>query len=408
MDNATHALAGLLLAEALIQYRDRAGPRSTPETRGALRWVSALANNLNDLDSAYASRLGGKLGYLLHHRGHTHTLLLSPLLGLALFGGWLLVARLRKRPVSAAERWPLLGLCLLGPFVHIGLDSLNNYGVHPLWPADSSWYFGDSLFIIEPWLWVVLVPALAQGLSSRLARGLLWSVLGIGLALAWGLGMAPWGVALALTVASPLSALLCRRVGARARFGFALGGSLLVLVTFALGSRLARAEVTQTLSGVSSERLLDVVITPAPGNPLCFSVVTASLAGDRFTARAGSVSLLPSLVSTEACRIQPTGLSVGLWPPTRAATPGLNWEGEWSAARSELARLSRENCQIAAWLRFARVPFWREASDSRWLVGDVRFDRDPDLDFDEFYVAAAPVCPPWTPPWTPPRADLLE
>ena len=39
---------------------------------------------------------------------------------------------------------------------HIVADAWNSYGVHPFWPFDNHWYYGDAINIYEPWLWVIL------------------------------------------------------------------------------------------------------------------------------------------------------------------------------------------------------------------------------------------------------------
>ena len=36
------------------------------------------------------------------------------------------------------------------------LDLLNNYGVRLLAPVNWRWFYGDAVFIIDPWLWLVL------------------------------------------------------------------------------------------------------------------------------------------------------------------------------------------------------------------------------------------------------------
>jgi len=412
LDNATHALAGLLLAQGVIVWRERRGQPLASEQRGALRWLSALANNLPDGDGLYARRLGGKLGYLLHHRGHSHTVLVAALLGVGLFGAWLLWRRFRGRAPEPALRWMALGLCLVGPFVHVALDSLNNYGTHVWWPFHARWYYGDTLFIIEPWLLVTLVPALTFELSSRWGRAFWWAVLGVALALAWGLEMVPPLLAVMLSAGAALSAVWCARVSSSARLAYGCVSVTLVLSAFTLGSALARQRVGAALTEGSTraaEQLQDVVITPAPGNPLCFSVVSVSVASDRYITRTGAVSLLPGLVPTASCRIQRAGLTLGLSPARLAVSHGVVWEGEWRGSLSELRGLQRNHCHVAALLHFSRVPFWRHTGSSRLLLGDLRFDRDAELDFDELETPrVAQECPAWVPPWIPPRTDILQ
>ena len=61
-------------------------------------------------------------------------------------------------------------MSLLG---HLVLDSWNSYGVHPFYPFDMRWYYGDAMFIVEPWLWLFLgVAAMANTRSRRTRFGL--------------------------------------------------------------------------------------------------------------------------------------------------------------------------------------------------------------------------------------------
>jgi inner membrane protein len=51
--------------------------------------------------------------------------------------------------------WILL-LSQIGVLSHVGLDWLNNYGVRLLMPFSPRWFYGDSVFIIDIWLWAML------------------------------------------------------------------------------------------------------------------------------------------------------------------------------------------------------------------------------------------------------------
>jgi inner membrane protein len=273
------------------------------------------------------------------------------------------------------------------------------------------WFYGDAMFIIEPWLWVFAVPALYFQLTSRWGRRALAAVLLSGLLLGWFLRWVPWGAALVATLGALASWALAARLGSRARLVYALSGWLLVYATFACAATSVRAQVQRELSSAldlaHGDRLVDVVVTPAPADPLCFTIVTVSVEGGAYVARSARAAWFSRLLPAADCRVQRTGLTLGLEPVRLASSPALTWEGQWSRPLAELGSLSRGNCVMAAFLRFARVPFWAVRGPTEILIGDLRFDRDPDLDFDELEVKAVPSeCPRALPPWVPPRQAL--
>ncbi|HKE93652.1 MAG TPA: hypothetical protein VKB34_05035, partial [Povalibacter sp.] len=62
----------------------------------------------------------------------------------------------------------------------------------------------------------------------------------------------------------------------------------------------------------------------------------------------------------------------------------------------------------AAFLRFSRVP-WTLRREHAWIIGDLRFDREPELGFAELeLVDGQERCPRHVPPWIEPRSDLLR
>ena len=126
MDNVTHALAGMLLAEVVVQHRQR---RDEPAPTWG-RWahvVSVVANNLPDLDIVYIGITGGKLGYLAHHRGHTHTILFA-IVQAALVVGALRLFRRRLPDWSERDwRW-MAAIAAVGPLLHLAMDAGNTYG----------------------------------------------------------------------------------------------------------------------------------------------------------------------------------------------------------------------------------------------------------------------------------------
>ncbi len=69
MDNVTHSVAGLLLAESMARVRAH-GANPGPSARfGATAAIaSMIAANLPDADLFYSGIGGNRLRYMLHHR----------------------------------------------------------------------------------------------------------------------------------------------------------------------------------------------------------------------------------------------------------------------------------------------------------------------------------------------------
>ena len=387
--------------------RRRASHDSPSRFRAAALATSVFANNAPDLDFVYTGITSGRLGYLLHHRGHTHTL--AAVLPLALLS-WALAAlatRLGPRSLSRHDNVTLAGLAVFGGLVHVSLDFCNNYGVHPFWPLFSGWFYGDAIFIVDPWLMLILT-GMSLGVSaSPILRGVLLASLGALLGIAWLSGLAEPGLALALTGASIAWVLALWGASFRARCW--LGGSaLLALALVLVGTRqVARASARDALTagrepGLS---LVDLVSTPAPGNPLCWTLLAVQASDDAYVVREGLASGWPWLSGARACRPMWRGQTAPVAPPREPAPDErrLVWTAELRATRARLARV-REDCVARAFLRFARVPFWLERGDRPSLIGDLRFDRSSALEFAEIPLQPDMPCPRFEPPWLPPLA----
>jgi inner membrane protein len=65
---------------------------------------------------------------------------------------------------SAVEQRKILLLATISILTHPILDTLNTYGVRWLMPLRGDWFYGDTLFIADPWLWLTL------GLGVALSR----------------------------------------------------------------------------------------------------------------------------------------------------------------------------------------------------------------------------------------------
>lgn len=142
MDNLTHSLVGALLGQCGLK---RLSGRSMA--------TLVIAANLPDID-AVATVMGTQS--LALRRGLTHGPIAMLLLPLALTG--LVLAWDRWRPSDTpVKAVPLLLLAYLGTLSHPALDFLNSYGIRLLEPFSSRWFAGDTLFIIDVWVWAALV-----------------------------------------------------------------------------------------------------------------------------------------------------------------------------------------------------------------------------------------------------------
>jgi inner membrane protein len=409
MDNVTHAIAGMLVADATVEALTPRGALPDPAFRRRARWASAIANNLPDLDFLYRGITPGRIGYLLHHRGHTHTFGVGLLLGLTSF----LVLRWlwRSQHIPRFELTALLALSLVGPWIHVAMDFSNNYGVHPFWPLYDGWFYGDSIFIIEPLYFVATIPALAFASESRAGKMLLGGILLIGIGLAWVTRFAGTGTATALTLGAVACAWVTHRLSPRRRTWFAVGASACVTLVFFSASHVARARLIEAASGSGGEgavRIVDASLAPAPSNPFCWSAMAVGERRAHYELLVATVSIAPNLVPTETCELEPTGHSLALRLPSVDATASVRWDGEWSRPLAELRELFRANCDVRAYLRWARLPFWFQEGKEQLFLGDLRYDRSPGLDFAELRGTIPPAkCPRFVPPWIPPRHELL-
>ena len=151
MDNVCHSLVGVALAQAGFSRRT------------ALATTTAvIAANLPDIDVlVFATDIPS----VAFRRGITHGLPAQVLLPLACAAVMWAIGR-RRTPSTGPPAhfgW-LLALSYAGILTHVFLDFLNTYGIRLLSPLSPRWFYGDAVFIIDPWLWVML------GAGAFLAR----------------------------------------------------------------------------------------------------------------------------------------------------------------------------------------------------------------------------------------------
>ena len=158
MDNLTHSLVGALLGRMGLK-------KPTPYAMPAL----IVAANLPDIDSFVARPLG--LEPIAVHRGFTHGiggLFTMPFLAAAII---LLLQKFRSSNEGPIRLRGLLICCFVATLSHPLMDYITSYGTRLLEPLSHRWFYGDAIFIVDPWLWVILILGLEMSWrAERLAR----------------------------------------------------------------------------------------------------------------------------------------------------------------------------------------------------------------------------------------------
>lgn len=151
MDNLTHSLVGLTAAKTGLE---RLSPGAT--------LLCVLAANSPDGDVAVAL-FGDRWDLLQHHRGITHaivgTAFLALLVPLIFYGVDRLWARVRHGPPHTNLRGLMIASFIVSA-THPLLDWTNNYGIRFLLPWNPRWFYGDLVFIVDPFIWVLLIAGL--------------------------------------------------------------------------------------------------------------------------------------------------------------------------------------------------------------------------------------------------------
>ena len=145
MDNLCHTLVGAALAQSGLKKRTGLGAATL-----------MIGANFPDID-VIAVPLGRATEF---RRGWTHGMLALVVLPFVLTVLMIAWDRYRRRP-GGTTRAPvvpreLLVLSTLSILTHPTLDWMNSYGLRWLMPFDGRWFYGDSLFIVDPWLLGIL------------------------------------------------------------------------------------------------------------------------------------------------------------------------------------------------------------------------------------------------------------
>lgn len=352
LDPVAHTLFGAALAES--------GLKRTTRYATATLLIGA---NLPDVD-VLAGLWGGdaELGF---RRGWTHGILAVLVLPALLTLGLWLWHRWResrgqagtsrdRQPgaiASAAHTAPafnprrVFALAFLAVLTHPLLDWLNTYGVRLLMPFDTRWFYGDTLFIIEPWFWLLAAAGVVVARSSTRGAVIAWSALALAAtALVVGSGIPSRAVKLVWCAGVIAIALLAWRRPAWAQPArLARAGLSVLLLYMVLGNHFARQAEARAAQRFPAAT--EVQASPVPGNPLRHRLV---------------------IVEPELYRI--------------IAADGTAYELRRKPA-SETVRSAMQASSVRGFMAWIRFPWWTvEDRDDHWLVRfqDLRY-QGPDM-----------------------------
>lgn len=279
MDPFTHTFVGLTAAKAGLE---RLSPMATT--------VCMLAANSPDSD-VVVGFVSDRWDYLHHHRGITHSIVgviaLAFIVPAIFWLGERIFARLRRTEPRTRFRGLLLA-SLIMTATHPLMDWTNNYGVRPFLPWSGRWFYGDLVFIVDPY--ILLLAGGAAFLATR--RG--WPKMVV-----WGLLAAAFifltflvsrrpdpsltgiNIARVVLLVGVISLILIRVLNlSRGRERIIAAGALAALVIYwgALGFAHRAAyrqasDVARQATGSISERVLRVAAMPTLANPLLWSCV---------------------------------------------------------------------------------------------------------------------------------------
>ena len=411
MDNLTHTLVGVLVGETVARTT-AADPNGidAQTRRNIFVTLMAIGSNVPDLDFIPSRLTDSKLDYLLNHRGHTHTIIGAILLGVLLLAACEVWCRWRHQRLSARDRIQFGGIALLAGLLHLALDFTNSYGVHPFWPLDNRWYYGDAVFIVEPAFWAVCSP-LVFLLRTKPAKLFVALALVIGVVLSFSTGMVPpvfAGLLVGLTLAMlAIGKLAPPRVALWTSISAWIAINGVFLASSQAAARQARSIASESYP---DHVLLDHVLTPLPLNPLCWQLILVQADDSSWQVRRALLSLAPRVLPAQRCptRSAAEETTAPMTPITLPSTASIAWQDEIATSRSLLAQWVDKDCNAAAFMRFARAP-WLARLDARWVLGDARFDHEPGLSFAEIELGNPQArCLRRIPPWTAPLDARMQ
>lgn len=281
MDPIAHTLVGGALAQTGLARKTRFGAAAL-----------VIGANLPDIDGL-TYFWSGDAG--LHiRRGWTHGLLAVIALPLILTAALFLIGRFLPDGRQELRARSLLFVSVIGVATHPVLDWLNTYGMRWLMPFNGRWFYGDSVFIVDPWIWLMLGGAVFLGHSKHRNSRIAWATLASLMSLLM-LGSVPGLLAAKALWLAALVALVVGRFFWRptevAESRLAIAALMattayigLMVSTAGYGRHLVVRELTR--QGID---VVDLMVGPVPVNPFVRDVVVATPESYKY----GSLDLIP-------------------------------------------------------------------------------------------------------------------
>ena len=347
MDPLAHTLAGAALAQTRLG-------RSTTLAFPAL----ILGANACDVD-AITMFMSRDLS-LAFRRGWTHGVLALVLFPVLLTLLLMLVDRVRGAwpgRESHARALPLFGLASLAVASHPALDWLNTYGIRFLMPFDETRYYGDALFIIDPYLWLLLGAPVVVAHSASRTAAFAWILLGVSTTLlVAGFEGGPtatrvlWCAGVTVIVWLRLKGRRWSQRGSRlATICLAVAG--IYIAGMASTSRIAERKVAAWLVN-HGKAPVSILASPVAGNPLRRDIVAADAEHFHF--------LRVDWLAEEPIRTAGSSIARGVdGPVVRAVLSAPHVRG------------------LANWLRYPAYRVEETPNGFRVSITDLRYARTP-------------------------------
>jgi inner membrane protein len=360
MEPFTHTLVGLTAAKAGL---DRLSPWATT--------VCVLAANSPDSDIVVGLTTD-RWSYLHYHRGITHSIvgvialaLVVPTLVFAIERGW---AAVRHRQPKTCYRGLLIASAI-ATVTHPLMDWTNNYGVRPFLPWSGRWFYGDLVFIVDPYIWLIVGGAAFLSTSKRWPKIALWSLIaGVLVSASFVAGLQVVRIVLLVGVATLAFVRIVglakgreRRIAATALCAIAVywaGLALLHRAAYADASEIARR-----VASSSKEQVLRVAAMPTLANPFRWACVAETdKAVYRFSIRWRSAETTPALVDGYSAQAadavkryaKPNGRDAGL---ISEASEDRRAQILLGFARFPIARVQDDNCVSRTLVQFADLRY---------------------------------------------------